>query len=565
MMANSKDSNGQMEKIKKTGGLCENLNLCCDRRNFIKTVGLFSTGALIGSMLPANLVRASGPQQGGTLSMLVQPEVPTLAGYLSTSMPVGQTASKVYDGLLEYNFDLSPRACLAESWNVSDDGMTITFKLQRGVKFHDGKPFTSADVKFSIEVLSQYHPRGKGNFAQVQSIETPDDYTVILKMNNPSPSMMMAFSGYESPIIPKHLFEGTDVKASEYANKPIGTGPFKFVEWKRGQYMRFDRNPNYWRKDQPYLDRVVVRTIHDTATRSAVLEKGEAHLTGFGGVPYNDAARLAKFPSIVVTTKGYENFSPIVELGFNTKQAPFDNKKVRQAVAYAIDRKFVIENIWFGFGNVATGPINSNFRASGLYTDDVKNYDVPNRLDLANQLLDEAGYPKKENGIRFEINHDLTPYGEEYQRFGEYTAQQLQKIGIKVKIRYEDVATWLRRIYTNYDFQMTSNWLNTFADPVLGVHRLYHSKEIKPGTVFKNASRWSSPRTDELMDKATVEPDPRKRAQYYHEFQKILTEEVPVTWILEIKFPTVYNAKFVDLINTSIGICGSFNSAYIKA
>ena len=538
----------------------EELKSVIERRKFLKTSGAVAVGATFASFLPSNVLKAS--KRGGTLSMLVQPEVPTLASYLSTSMPVGQTASKIYDGLLEYNFDLSPRPCLAESWNISSDGLTVTFNIRKGVKFHDGRPMTSEDVRYSImDVLSEYHPRG-GKFKIIKSMTTPDSHTVVMKLKSASPALMMAFSGYESPIIPKHLFAGKDIKNHPLANTPIGTGPFKFVEWKRGQYMRFDRNPDYWSKGQPYFDRVVIQTIPDSATRSAVLEKGDFQLAGFGAVPNNDAKRLDKLPNVIVTTKGYENFSPISELDFNTKVKPFNNKKVRQAVAYCIDRKFVIDNIWFGYGRPATGPISSNFKAAGIYTDKVKSYDVSNRIEIANKLLDEAGYPRKSDGYRFEIIHDITPYGSEWKSFGEYTIQQLDKIGIKARLRVEDVATWLKRIYHNYDFTLSSNWLNTFADPVLGVHRLYHSNAIKPGTVFKNASRWSSPLTDNLMDMATVEPDKEKRGSLYQAFQKILVEEVPVTWIHEVEQLTVVNSNYKDVIDGAIGICGNFRQGY---
>ncbi len=530
-----------------------------DRRDFLRKAGIAGAAGVASTVLPIGTV--SWAKSGGTLSMLIQPEVPTLASYLSTSMPVGQAASKIYDGLLEYNFDLSIRPGLAESWDVSPDGQTLTFKIRKGVKFHDGKPMTAEDARYSImEVLSKYHPRGKGNFSLIEKAETPDSHTLVLSLSKPSPSMMMAFSGYESPILPKHLFAGTNIENHPNANAPIGTGPFKFVEWKRGQYMRLDRNPDYWSPGEPKLDRIVIRTIPDSATRSAVLEKGEAHIAGFGAVPYNDAARLAKLPNVNVTKQGYEMFSPIGELDFNTKAKPFDDKRVRQAVAYAIDREYVGQNVWFGFARPATGPINSNFAASGFYTDQVKRYDVDNGMELAEALLDDAGYPRKADGTRMEIILDVTPYGEEWQRFGEYTVQRLAKLGIKATIRYEDVATWLKRIYTNYDFQVTANWLNTFADPVLGVHRLYHSQEIKPGTVFKNASRWSSPRTDELMDMAKVEPDAAKRAEYYHEFQKILCEEVPVAWCVEILFPTVVSKSYQKVIDSAIGLAGNFRS-----
>ena len=151
--------------------------------------------------------------------------------------------------------------------------------------------------------------------------------------------------------------------------------------------------------------------------------------------------------------------SPVVELLINAKKAPFDNQKVRQAVAYAIDRQFVIDNIWFGFGKPATGPMSSNFAPSGLYSADVTKYQVPDGIERANKLLDEAGLARKQGGVRFEIVHDITPYGPEWQRFGEFVQQQLAKIGIKATLRYEDVATWLKRVYTDYDYAISSNFL----------------------------------------------------------------------------------------------------------
>ncbi len=506
---------------------------------------------------------ASAQKRGGTLVMLVQPEPPTLASYISTSGPIGQVATKVYEGLLEYGFDLKPVPGLAESWKISPDGRTITFKLQSGVRFHDGKPFTSADVKFSVlEVLKKVHPRAAITFRDVTDIETPDPQTAIFKLQHPAPYLMMALSGYESPMLPKHLFEGTDVKTSKYANSPVGTGPYKFVEWQRGQYMRFDRNPDYWRKGRPYLDRVVARFVADSATRTAAIEKGEAHVGGFGAIPYSDVKTLEKLPHIAATTRGYEMQSPIVQLDFNTKRPPFDNPKVRQAISYAVNRKFVIDNIWFGFGKPATGPISSNFAVSGLYTPEVKNYNILNGVEVASKLLDEAGFPRGAGGTRFEIVHDITPYGEEWQRYGEYVQQVLAELGIKATLRVEDVPTWLKRVYTDYDFQLTNNWIQTLADPVIGVHRLYHSSQIRPGVVFVNGSRWSSPRTDQLMDQATVEQNPAKRGALYRDLQQLVVEAAPLVWVHELQFVTVYNKQFKDLIVSPLGLYAPFDRVY---
>lgn len=517
--------------------------------------------AMLAIMILPNIAFAQ--KRGGTMVMLVQPEPPNLASYISTSAPIGMVTAKIYDGLAEYNFDLKPIPSLAESWDISPDGKTITFKLRKGVQFHDGKPFTSADVKFTVlEVLKKFHPRGASTFRDVTAIDTPDPHTAIFRLQIPAPYMMMALSGYESPMVPKHLFENTDIRNHPNANKPIGTGPFKFVEWNRGQFVRLDRNANYWKKGQPYLDRLVVRFIPDSATRTAALEKGEVHYGGMGAIYYSDVKQLEKLPNISVTTKGYEMSSPIVELYFNTQKKPFDNQKVRQAISYAIDRQVVIDNVWFGFGKPATGPINSNFKS--FYTASVKNYHVPNGIEIANKLLDEAGYPRGANGIRFEIVHDLTPYGEEWRRFGEYVQQTLERIGIKATLRYEDVATWLRRVFTTYDFDLSNNWIQNLADPVIGIHREYHSKSIRPGTVFVNCTRWSSPETDKLMDQASIETNPAKRAALYHEFQKLVVEAAPVVWVHELKFSTVTQKNLKDAVVSPLGVFSNLDQAYFE-
>src|SRR5437762_10547205 len=201
------------------------------RWSVIAFAGLI-TSAIAGSP-------ASAQKPGGTLVQITQPEPPNLAPYISTSAPISQVTAKVYDGLLEYGFDLKPKASLAESWEVAPDGKTVTFKLRKGVTFHDGKPFTSADVQFTImEVLKKVHPRGINTFRDVTAVETPDDSTAVFKLANAAPYMLAALSGYESPMLPKHIVGQGDIKSHPNANNPIGTGPFKFVEWRRGELVR---------------------------------------------------------------------------------------------------------------------------------------------------------------------------------------------------------------------------------------------------------------------------------------------------------------------------------------
>src|SRR5262249_7378997 len=156
---------------------------------------------------------ALAQKTGGTLVQITQPEPPNLAPYISTSAPIGQVTAKVYDGLLEYGFDLKPKPALAESWDIAPDGKTVTFRLRKDVKFHDGKPFTAADVQFTImDVLKKVHPRGINTFRDVTAIETPDDYTAVFKLANAAPYMLSALSGYESPMLPKHVFGAGDIR-----------------------------------------------------------------------------------------------------------------------------------------------------------------------------------------------------------------------------------------------------------------------------------------------------------------------------------------------------------------
>jgi peptide/nickel transport system substrate-binding protein len=499
---------------------------------------------------------AFAQKRGGTLVQITQPEPPSLASYISSAVPIGQVTAKIYDGLLEYGFDLKPRPSLAESWKVAEDGRSITFSLRRGVKFHDGKPFTSADVKFTImEVLKKVHPRGILTFQDVTDVETPDELTAILKLANPAPYMLSALSGFESPMLPKHVFSIGDIKLHHNANRPIGTGPFKFVEWRRGEFVRLDRNSDYWRPGLPYLDRIVIRFINDESIRTAALERGEAHVAGFGAVPYNDAKKLSATPSLEVTKRGYEMVSPIVELLINTRKPPFDNPKVRQAIAYVVDRQFVVDNIWFGFGKPATGPISSNFSELGYYQ-------TSDGVEKANRLLDEAGLRRNADGVRLEIMHDIHPYGPEWQRFGEYVQQRLALIGIKATIRYEDVPRWLKRVYSDYDFDISSNFLLNLSDPVLGVHRAVHSRMIKQGTVFVNGSRWSSEESDKLMDAATIESDQARRSKLYHDMQRKVVEASPIVWVFEWAPPTVIDKRFKNVISSPLGIYSNFATVW---
>lgn len=508
---------------------------------------------------------ASAQKKDGTLVMLVQPEPSTLASYLSTAGPIGQVSTKVYEGLLEYDFNLVPQPSLAESWDVTPDGMKITFKLRQGVTFHDGSPFDSEDVRFSImDVLKKFHPRGSVTFRDVQDIETPDIHTVVMILSRPAPYLLSALSSAETPMLSSKVFAGEDPKGHSTANAPIGTGPFKFVEWRKGQFILLERNEDYWKEGLPYLNKIVARFIGDSGTRAAAIENGEIHYAAFGAIANVDARRLEASDKIVVTSEGYTMINPMMLLEVNTKGEYVDNQSVRQAISYAIDRQFIVDNIFFGYGKAATGSISSNFEPLGFYSTDVVDYAVADRLEIAKSLLDDAGYVLGPDGTRFSIVFDVLPYGEQWQRLGEYIKQTLGDIGIEVTLRYEDPPTWLNRIYTDYDYQLNSTFFYQLSDPVLGLHRQFLSDQIRPGTVFVNGAQYSNPIVDELLNDATTSTQPEERKRLYNQFQRIVSEELPIIPIFEMEFLTVYNKKVVNAIGSPLGAYSSFSTTYIN-
>ena len=520
-------------------------------------------GCLVAATLALSSVSAHAAKDGGTLSFLVQPEPPTLASYVSTSGPIGLVMPKVYEGLFDYDNDGKMIPILAESYEMSADGKTVTFNLRKGVKWHDGKPFTSADVQFTVmDVLKKVHPRGPNSFREVSAIETPDAHTAIFKLNKPAPYMMRSFSAYESPMVPKHLLEGQDVKSAPLANNPVGTGPFKFVEWKKGQYIRLDKNEDYWQEGLPHLDRIVGRFIPDASTRTAAMENGEVLYAAYNAIPNIDAVRLKDRDDIDVTTDGYSMINPMALIEFNTKEGPFVDPAVRRAISTAIDRRFMIDTIFFGYGKPATSALSSNFKATNLHAV-MPNYPERGDVAKANTMLDAAGFKKNSDGVRLNGVLDIIPYGEDWRRAGEYLKQVMGDIGINLELRYEDVPTWLKRVYHRYDFQMNVNYFYQLPDPVLGVHRHYGTDQIRKGTHFVNSSRYSNPTLDALLDSGAGEPDAAKRTAAYNEIQQILANDMPVVNLFELEFLVVYNNKLKGAYGSAMGAYGSFREAYL--
>ncbi len=523
--------------------------------------------ALPLAALPLGLAtpsQAQTPKRGGTMVMIVTPEPSTLAHYAVSAGNIPPIATQVYEGLCTYDWDLNPQPNLAKSWEVAPDGKTITFKLQDGVTFHNGQPFTSADVQYSyMEVLKKVHPTAPVLLAEVTSVDTPDALTVVLHLANPAPYLMKALAGRDLPIVCKSVFEGTDPAQNPTANKPIGTGPFKFVSWDRGSSVRLDRNDKYWKPGLPYLNRIVARFIPDAATRSAAMETGEAQFAGYSAVNYADLARMKTNPILGIETRGYEMTPALSVLELNETHPFLGKKEVRQAIAYAIDRKFILENVMYGYGKPATGPLSRKF--VDFYTDDVKHYDVPDRLDIANKLLDGAGAPRQAGGTRFALHLEVNSFGEQWLRQAEYLKQALAQVGIDVTLRSEDTATWLRRVYTDYDFDINEPFLSQGVDPSYGLNKQYLTSQIRKGVTFVNSSHYSNPALDTLLIAAMREQDKPKRVAMYQQAQQILAEDSPLVWLIDVDYVSVYNKKLHDHTTGPLGTQSAFERAWLDS
>ena len=294
--------------------------------------------------------------KGGTLRHDRQPGPPVIVTAINQRGPTQFVAGKIYESLLTYSTELKPQPGLAKSWEASPDGLTYTFHLQENVKWHDGKPFSSEDVVFSLaDMLPKTHARARVILNKfVDSVQAPDAKTVVVKLKTPFPAFMLMFEPGFAPIMPKHLYAGTDYMTNPANQKPVGTGPFMFKEWKRGEYIKLTRNPDYWKPGKPYLDELVFNVIPDAASRAVAFERGSVDVLR-GDVDNVDIKRLRACPGGIHHRRLGNVLAPGLP-DLQHAQAAFDNLKVRQAVMAAINRNMVVNNIFFGLGKVSTSP-----------------------------------------------------------------------------------------------------------------------------------------------------------------------------------------------------------------
>jgi peptide/nickel transport system substrate-binding protein len=423
------------------------------------------------------------------------------------------------------------------------------------VKWHDGKPFSAADVVFTIDkFLRETHPRARLVFNKyLESVKALNDHSVELKLKEPFAPFLLMFVDDNMPMIPKHIYDGTDYKANPANQTPIGTGPFKFKEWKKGSHIILEKNANYWKKGLPYLDEIVFRVIPDAASRAVAFEKGDVNVLRGGDIDNVDAKRIKALPGVESTTKGWEMFSPLAFAIMNQRKPPFNNVKVRQAVMHAINRKFIVDNIFFGYGKAATGPVVST---TLFYDRNVPTYDFD--LKKARELIKESGVDAGATTVKI-----LSfPYGSAWDRLAEYTKQSLEQIGFKVEIEAADAGGWAKRT-GDFDFDFTFNFTYQYGDPAMGVARHFISTNAVKGSPFVNNQGYNNPKVDELLSKAASATSAAERQKLYTDAQKILVAEVANGFLLEMEFPTFYRKNIHNLVKTAIGLNETFDDVYI--
>jgi peptide/nickel transport system substrate-binding protein len=479
------------------------------------------------------------PQPGGTLVISYGIGAPRhFNPALVSGSATAIVGAQIFASPLRYDENWNPQPYLAQSWEVSEDGLSVTLHLVHGATFHDGVSITSEDVAFSVMTVKQYHPF-KSMFAPVVAVETPDPYTAIIRLSHPHPAILLAMSPALLPILPKHIYgDGQDIPTHPANLAPVGSGPFKFVSFTPGESIVLERYEDYFIPGRPYLDKIIFRLeTSDPAAQVVALQRQEAQLApGFIDFPGLD--RLSADPNLIVTQQGYEGLGAINWLAFNLLHPPLNDKSVRQAIAYAINLDFIIQYLHQGRSQRATGPI---IPSSPFYEPDVPRYAVD--LEKARQLLDQAGYTPGADGTRFTLTLDYIPAVPSQQHdVALYIQYQLAKIGIEVQVRPSaSFPEWAERI-GNWDFDMTMDSVYNWGDPVIGVNRTYMCDNIRQGTVWTNTQNYCNPRVDELLSQAAQEMDPDNRKALYSEFQKIVSDELPIIWINVTPFFTIYNA-----------------------
>ena len=472
-----------------------------DRRTFLKLMGLTAGGAAMPGALMAAGTALAQDMGGGTLNFGHLGDFQYFDPYL---LPLADWPmfNQIYNVLVRYDDTLTPQPELAESWELSDDGLTLTFKLRPGVKFHNGRDFVADDVKFSLEYAQD--PETGANIRTlaraVASVEVVDDHTVAFHFAEPTPA---AFDLIDL------LFIVNSESIEEINSNPIGTGPFRFAEWAPGDFARFERFEDYWREDRPHLNEVIVRAIPDSATMIANLEGGTLDL--IAAPPASEFERLEAADGIKVV-RGFPG-GLVWDLSLNTGRAPFDNKLVRQALQHALDRQRIVDIVFF---NVSDPWLQPQSDKSPLYDPDLEGYYTFD-LDKARSLLEEAGHADG-----FEMTVLTATTNPDGARLLQVFQADLAQLGITLHIDEVEPAQYRPRAL-DLDFDGA---IFTYGRASKDPASLFGTTGVwRPGPDPINLSGFSTEEYRRLIAEGQREIDPVRRQEIYQELNRYQLEE----------------------------------------
>ncbi len=466
-------------------------------------------------------------------------------------------AGLVYNGLVKYDKNLKIVGDLAESWAVSADGLSITFHLRKKVRWHDGRPFTSADVLYTYRVTVD--PRTPtayaGDFLKVKKAEAPDDYTFRVTYDKP---FAPALSSWSAAILPRHLLEGTDITRSALSRRPVGTGPYRFKEWTGGQKIVLVSNHDYF-EGRPYIDGYIIRFIPDNATMFLELRAGGIDRMGLSPLQYKRQTDNNLFQ------KNYRKYrylsSSYTYLGYNLKHPLFADKQIRQAIAYAVDRQEIIDGVLMGLGKIATGPFKPG---TWVYNPNVRDY--PYDPEKAKALLARAGWSdsdqdgvldKEGRMFAFEI---ITNQGNDVRaKTAEIIQRRLAEIGIRVKIRIIEWAAFVNDFINKRRFDATILGWTIPLDP--DIYDVWHSSKTGPEEL--NFVSYSNREVDSLIEKGRGTFDIAIRKRCYDRIQEILADEQPYLFLYVPDALPIISARVRGVEVSPLGIGHNFIKWYV--
>ena len=522
-----------------------------------------AVGTAAGAALPRFGYAQGTPRRGGTLVVAADTEPRNMNPAIAASNGVFYVASKVIEPLAEMAYDgtgLAPR--LATEWNGSADGRSVTFKLRSGVSWHDGKPFSSADVAFSaMEVWKKAQNLGRVLFKDLTAVETPDAGTAIFRFAHPTPFQLIRNAlPAVTAVVPKHIYEGSDVATNPANNKLIGTGPFRFVEHKPGEFYRLAKNPTYWDRDKPYLDGIIYRVLPDPGAIAAAIEADQIQLAAFSAIPLSELPRLAAIKGVQVVSKGYEGITYQLTVEINHRRKELGDPRVRRAIAHAIDKNFVVSTIFRGYATAASGPIPKFDKQFHVADAAIPGFDVAR----ANALLDEAGYPRQGGGMRFKLRLLPAPWFEQTRQMGDYLRQALRVVGIDAELVNNDAAGHTKAIYTDHGFDLAIGSPVYRNDPSISTTILYQGG-LAAGVPFSNQYGYNDAAVNATIAKAAETLDGAARAALYRDFQRQVAQSQPLIHVAEFTFISVIRDRLQNVANNPRWATSNWADAWLSA